>query len=239
MARLVLYTYWRASASHRVRLALGYKGLSYEPVFVDLSKGAQREPAYRAVNPMGYVPCLVVDGAQFVESTAICELLEELHPDPPLYPEAPADRARVRALVQIVNAGIQPLQNLVVLDQVGDDKERRHAWLRHFIGRGLAAWEALAVRYAAEHDLPGPFAYGDTVGIADLVLLPQVYAARRHGVDSRRSRSSSGSRRRRGSSPSCARRTPTPSRTRSPSRCGVPRSSPRCSPRAARLGPLR
>lgn len=183
MAKLTLYTYWRSSASHRVRIALGYKGLSYEPVFVNLLEGEQRREEYKRLNPMGYLPCLVVDGTKFVESTAILELLEELYPDPPLLPKKPEDRARVRALVQIVNSGIQPLQNLSVLDRVGDDKERRLEWIRHFMTRGLAAWEALATRFAEETGSKGPFAYGDTFTSADVLLIPQLYAARRFGVD--------------------------------------------------------
>jgi len=183
MPQLTLYTYWRSSASHRVRIALGYKGLTYEPVFVNLLEGEQRGDAYKEKNPMGYLPCLVVDGAKFVESTAILELLEELHPEPALLPKKPEDRARVRALVQIVNAGIQPLQNLVVLDKIGDDKDKRLDWLRHFISRGLGAWEALASRFAEETGQKGPYAYGSTFTSADAVLIPQLYAARRYGID--------------------------------------------------------
>lgn len=173
---LVLYTYFRSSCSHRVRLALGAKGLAYEPVFVNLLQGEQKKPEYAATSPMGYVPCLVLDGERYVESVAIMELLEELHPDPPLLPKTPKERARVRALVEIVNAGIQPLQNLSVLDKVGDDKQARLAWLRHFISRGLAAFEALT-------DERGPFAFGERFTMADCALVPQLYAARRYGVD--------------------------------------------------------
>jgi maleylacetoacetate isomerase len=182
--KLTLYTYWRSSASHRVRIALGFKGLPYDPVFVNLLEGEQRRDEYKAVNPMGYLPCLVVDGVRYVESSAIIELLEELYPDTPrLLPSKPEDRARVRALMQIVNAGIQPLQNLNVLDQVSEDKERRRTWLHHFLSRGLGAWDALASRFAHETGGSGPFAYGERFGAADVFLLPQLHAARRHGVD--------------------------------------------------------
>lgn len=174
--RLVLHTYWRSSASHRVRLALGYKGLPYQPVFVNLLAGEQRQPEYIEKSPMGHVPCLQIDGERFVESTAIMELLDELQPDPPLLPAEPEARARVRALVQIINSGIQPLQNLIVLERLGDDKEKRLEWLRFFIARGLAAFEQLA-------DAKGPFSAGATFGMADCTLLPQLYAARRYGVD--------------------------------------------------------
>ncbi|HVH45599.1 MAG TPA: maleylacetoacetate isomerase [Labilithrix sp.] len=183
MPQLRLYTYWRSSASHRVRLALGYKGLTYEPVYVNLLEGEQRRDEYKQTNPMGYLPCLVVDGVRYVESTAILELLDELYPEPPLLPKKPEDRARVRALVQIVNSGIQPLQNLTVLDRIGEDKDKRLDWLRHFITRGLGAWEALATRFADETGQRGPFAYGASFTSADALLIPQLYAARRFGID--------------------------------------------------------
>jgi maleylacetoacetate isomerase len=180
---ITLYTYWRSSASHRVRLALGFKGLPYEPVFVNLLKSEQRADDYRALNPIGHLPCLVVDGVKYLESTAILELLEELYPTPALYPNAPGDRARVRAMMQFVNSGIQPLQNLVVLDRIGDDKEKRLDWLRHFIGRGLAAWEKLAASYRADGFVTkGPFAYGTEFTAADVLLIPQIYTARRFGI---------------------------------------------------------
>lgn len=182
--KLTLYTYWRSSASHRVRIALGYKGLAYEPVYVNLLEGEQRKDDYRSVNPMGYLPCLVMDGVRYVESSAIIELLDEAFPDTPrLLPDRPSDRARVRALAQIVNSGIQPLQNLAVLDKIGDDKDRRLAWLQHFISRGLGAWEALATRFAEETGHKGPYAYGEALTSADVFLIPQLYAARRFAID--------------------------------------------------------
>jgi maleylacetoacetate isomerase len=183
MASVVLHTYWRSSASHRVRIALGYKGIAYEPVFVNLLEGQQRSAEYRAHNPMGYLPCLVLDGAPYVESVAILELLEETFPEPALLPKSPQDRARIRALVQFVNAGIQPLQNLVVLERVGEDKEQRMAWLQHFISRGLAAFEELVTRYQDDLDLRGPHVWGEAFTMADVLLVPQAYAAKRNGVD--------------------------------------------------------
>src|SRR5947209_20243802 len=120
MATLALYTYWRSSSSYRVRIALGYKGLSWKPIHVNLLDGENRKSEYTKTSPTGYVPCLLVDGKPFVESVAICELLEEIAPTPPLLPRTPEDRARVRALVEVVNAGTQPLQNLSVLDRIGD-----------------------------------------------------------------------------------------------------------------------
>ena len=181
MAKLTLSTYWRSSCSFRVRIALGYKKLAYEPVFVNILEGEQKKPEYLAKNPIGHVPTLTVDDGttrvSYVESVAIMELLEELHPEPALLPKTPHDRARVRALVETINAGIQPLQNLVVLDRVGGtDQEKRGAWMKFFIARGLGAFEAQASE-------SGPFAFGGNFTMADACLVPQVYAARRVGVD--------------------------------------------------------
>lgn len=185
MAKLILANYWRSSCSYRVRIALGYKNLAYEPVFVNLLDGEQKTAEYKAQNPIGHVPTLTIDGVPYVESVAIMELLEELYPDPPLLPKTPQHRARVRELVETINAGIQPLQNLVVLDRIGDAKtehDKRVAWMKFFMPRGLAAYEALVAR--AENDgLTGPFSFGSTFSIADACLIPQVYAARRVGVD--------------------------------------------------------
>jgi maleylacetoacetate isomerase len=180
---LALHTYWRSSSAYRVRIALGFKGLAYEARFVNLLEGEQKKEAFVDTSPMGYVPVLFVDGWPYVESVAIIELLEELHPEPRLLPKAPEDRARVRALVEVINAGTQPLQNLSVLDRVGTDKAVRAAWLRHFIARGLGAFEALVARHEDESGARGPFAYGDEFTMADAYLVPQVYAARRFDVD--------------------------------------------------------
>jgi maleylacetoacetate isomerase len=182
MAKLTLSTYWRSSCSFRVRIALGYKGVVYEPVYVNILEGEHKKPEYLAKNPIGHVPTLSVDGVPYVESVAIMELLEELYPEPALLPKKPHDRARVRALVETVNAGIQPLQNLSVLERIGEDKEKRSAWLRYFLARGLTAFEALMA--AAEKDgVKGPFAFGTSLSMADCCLVPQVNAARRFNVD--------------------------------------------------------
>lgn len=176
-AKLTLTTYWRSSCSFRVRIALAYKNLPYEPRFVNLLEGEQKKPENLARNPIGHVPTLTIDGVDYVESVAIMELLEELHPEPALLPKTPEERARVRALVQTINAGIQPLQNLVVLDRVGGtDPEKRSAWMKFFITRGLGAFEALASE-------SGPFSAGTAFTMADVCLVPQIYAARRVGVD--------------------------------------------------------
>jgi maleylacetoacetate isomerase len=177
MAKLILSTYWRSSCSYRARIALNYKKLAYESKYVNLIAGEQKTPEYRALNPIGHVPTLHIDGVPYVESVAIMELLEELYPEPALLPKSAQERAHVRALVQTINAGIQPLQNLIVLERAGgDDQEKRNAWMNYFITRGLGAFEALASE-------TGPFAFGDAFTMADVCLVPQIYGARRVKVD--------------------------------------------------------
>ena len=182
MARVLLYTYWRSSSAFRVRIALGHKKIAYEPAYVNLLENEQTSAAYREKNPMGHVPCLVLDGRPVVESVAIVELLEELYPEPPLYPRDPFERARVRALVETINAGTQPLQNLHVRGHLTDDTAKRIAWAQHFITRGFDAFEANMQRNAAD-GVTGPFAYGSTLTAADCWLVPQIYNARRYKVD--------------------------------------------------------
>jgi maleylacetoacetate isomerase len=181
--KLVLYNYWRSSSSYRVRLALAAKGLPYEYVAVSLVEGAQSRAEYLARNPFGNVPCLEIDGKPFIESVAIIELLEEIAPTPPLYPRDPFDRAFVRAIVEIINAGVQPYQNLRVLRRVSNDAAAQKEWAHSFIERGLLAVEAMLERRARDAGKTDRFAFGDSFGVADIFLLPQIYGARRFGVD--------------------------------------------------------
>ena len=177
--RLVLHTYWRSSSSYRVRIALALKQVPHEVVTVNLLTHEHKSEAYmKANNPMAHVPCLVVDGEPFIESVAIIELLEELYPEPALYPKSPTARAHVRALVEIINSGTQPFQNLSVLGRLESDDARK-AWAASFIARGLGAFEALLGR----RDHAGPFCCGDTMSVADVFLVPQVMGAVRFGVD--------------------------------------------------------
>lgn len=179
---LVLYAYWRSSASYRVRLALIAKRLPHRIVAVNIVTGEHQKEAHVARSPTSYVPSLVIDGTPYSESISIIELLDELYPDPPLYPRDPFARARVRALVEIVNAGIQPLQNLVVTKHLSEDDAVRAAWTKHWNVRGLAALErAMAANHAA--GVVGKFSFGDSLTAADLVLIPQVYTARRFNID--------------------------------------------------------
>jgi maleylacetoacetate isomerase len=182
---LTLYSFWRSSASYRVRIALGLKSLPYDYIAVNLARGAgeQFEAAYRAVNPQSRVPALQSDGHVLLQSIAILEWLEEAHPVPPLLPEGSFARARVRSLAQLIAADIQPLQNTSVTkylrETLGADDDAVGAWLREWIGRGLTAFEA---RLASE-DGTGLFCHGDSPTHADCCLVPQCYAARRFGVD--------------------------------------------------------
>jgi len=179
-----LYSYWRSSSSWRVRLGLALKGLPYEYVAVNLLAGEQDAPAHVARNPLHQVPVLeVIEGGRpslrLVQSMAILEWLDEMHPQVPLLPDDPFGRARVRALAEIVNSSIQPYQNLAALRWLrtrlpaGGDLE----WVRDWLGRGLASLEALAPEGA------GRFCYGDRPGLADCFLVPQLHAARRFELD--------------------------------------------------------
>lgn len=181
--RLVLHHYWRSSSSWRVRWALAHKGLAYESNAIDLLSGAQREAAYVAnKSPMGLVPCLEVDGRPLTESVAIVEWLEDVRPEPALYPRDPWARARVRQLVEFVNAGTQPLQNLGVNRRHSSDAAEQKLWARHWIERGLTAIERELAQLRDE-GLGGRHAVGDSLTAADMFLAPQVYNARRFEVD--------------------------------------------------------
>lgn len=176
---ITLYHYWRSSSSWRVRWALLYKGVAFETVHINLLEGEQRAEAFREKNPAGYVPALAIDGKVLAESVAICEYLDDTRPEPPLRPSDPYLRARMRQLVELINAGTQPLQNLLVLGRLGDGK---NAWARDFIGRGLGAFEA-ALRGLRHEGVGGPFCLGSGVTMAELYLVPQLYNARRFDVD--------------------------------------------------------
>ena len=175
-----LYGYWRSSSAWRVRIALEWKGLPWDNVPVHLVQGGgqQHLPEHEARNPMRQVPVLELeDGRHLGQSVAIIEYLEERHPLPPLLPLDPVERAQVRQLVEIVNSGIQPMQNLFVLQRIealGGDKA---AWARDAISRGLGALERLARPWA------GQFLVGDQLSLAELFLVPQLYNARRFGCD--------------------------------------------------------
>jgi maleylacetoacetate isomerase len=180
--RPVLYHNERSSSSGRVRFALALKGIEVDFVSIDLRGGQQWTEEHLKRNPMGYVPALELDGRCLGESVAIIEYLDERYPDPPLYPRDLWTRARVRQLVELVASGVQPMQNLFVLQRLSQDADERKAWARHFNERGMNAYERLLERLAGE-GLAGRFSVGDALTAADVFLLPQVAAARRFGVD--------------------------------------------------------
>jgi maleylpyruvate isomerase len=181
---LELYSYWRSSASYRVRIALNLKSLPYVTHGMDLVKegGEQWGAKYRDVNPQSRVPTLVHDGQRLTQSLAIIEYLDEVFPGTRLIPKDPVDRARVRMLSQIIAADIQPLQNTSTTKYLKDtlklDDAAVSAWLREWITRGLDAFNAHVER---DH-LSGKFCHGDTPTMADCCLVPQMFAADRFGV---------------------------------------------------------
>lgn len=180
-----LYSYFRSSAAYRVRIALNLKGLDYEYEAVHLLRdgGQQLKPEYRAVNPDGIVPALIDDGDVLTQSLAIIEYLEETHPEPPLLPKRPSDRAFVRSVAMQVACEIHPLDNLRVLKylkhKVKVPDEAKDAWYRHWVETGFASLEK---RLAADPRV-GALTFGDTPTVADLCIVPQVFNARRFGID--------------------------------------------------------
>lgn len=179
-----LYGYWRSSASWRVRIGLALKGIGYEYVAVNLvaDGGAQRGEAYRAINPMMQVPTLVWthegEARVLSQSLPILEWLDETHPSPPLLPADPYLRARARSLAEVVNAGMQPMQNLEAQRFIRDElKGDAAAFTQHFLLRGARALEAAASQTAGE------FLVGDAPSLADVCLVPQLFGCRRFGVD--------------------------------------------------------
>ncbi|MFT0866857.1 maleylacetoacetate isomerase [Pseudomonas sp. CAM1A] len=174
-----LFTYYRSTSSYRVRIALALKGLDYQALPVNLLKGEQRGADYLALNPQGRVPALRTDaGELLVQSPAIIEYLEEAFPETPLLPRAPEARAKVRGVAAIIGCDIHPLHNVSVLNQLrqlGHDEAQVNRWIGHWIGQGLAAVEQLIGDEG--------FCFGATPGLADVYLIPQLYAAERFNID--------------------------------------------------------
>ena len=181
---LALYTYFRSSASYRVRIALEWKAVPVEHRVINLRKeggGEQREATYAALDPQRLVPLLVDDDFLLNQSLAIMEYIEELHPEPPLLPDSARGRARVRALAQMICCEVQPLQNTRVQRYLADELAQPEAavvaWVRHFIEEGLAAFDAQLAR----EPNPGTYCFGSAPTLADVCLVPQMYNARRAG----------------------------------------------------------
>ena len=183
MSSIVLRSYWRSSCSWRVRIALALKAVEYEicPVHLVANGGEQHGEGHQKVNPMRELPVLTVDGHHIAQSVAILEYLEEAFPQPSLLPSNLTERAVVRQMVQIINSGIQPLQNLRIMQalglELGVDKASQVTWSRSRIAFGFNALETLV----ADHK--GTYCHSDQLTMADLCLVPQLYNARRFSVN--------------------------------------------------------
>jgi maleylacetoacetate isomerase len=178
---LTLYTYFRSSAAYRVRIALNLKGVAANEVAIHLVKGEQKGAGYARINPNATVPTLVLgDGTAIGQSLAIVEYLDEAWPDPPLLPGSPVTRALIRAAAQVIACDTHPLNNTRVINylksEYGRSQDDSVLWMRHWMARGLAAFQAM---------LPpgGRHCFGDAVTLADLCLVPQMFNARRWGMD--------------------------------------------------------
>ena len=179
---MILHDYWRSSAAFRVRIALRLKGLEAGRHFVHLARGEQRSQDYLGRNPQGFVPLLEDGPHALTQSLAILEYLDETHPEPPLLPKDPAERAWVRAVALAIACDIHPLNNLRVLQylkrDLAIDEAARDRWYAHWIDEGFGAIEAML----AARPGPGPFCLGAEPTMADACLVPQVFNARRFRV---------------------------------------------------------
>lgn len=177
-----LHGYFRSSAAWRCRIALNVKGVPWDSLPVSLRAGEQREAAFAALNPQRLVPALETDVGVLTQSLAIIEWLDETFPIPPLLPSSALDRAQVRAFALAIACDIHPLQNLRVLEYlrsgIGLDEPQVEAWLRRWIGEGLAACDGLL-----SNRPKGRFCFGDSPGLADICLVPQMASADRFGVE--------------------------------------------------------
>ncbi len=180
-----LYTFFRSSASYRVRIALNLKAIGCEqaPIHLRRGGGEQLMPAYTAINPQALVPALEDNGRVLTQSLAIIEYLEETHPNPPLLPRDPADRALVRSMALVIACEVHPIQNLRVLNYVkatyNQTDEQVNKWAQHWIDLGLAALQEMIVAQPKR----GKFCFGDVPTLADVCLIPQLGNARRYGCD--------------------------------------------------------
>ncbi|MBY3366531.1 maleylacetoacetate isomerase [Rhizobium laguerreae] len=180
MSEVVLYDYWRSSASYRVRIVLKLLGIDYKTVPINLLDGAHKTPVYLALNPQGLVPTLVIDGKTLTQSLAIIEYLAETRPECGLLPSDIADRQKVRALAYAVAMDIHPICNTHVVSHLMSMTEKadaREQWMKHFISEGLRKLEAMIGK------ADGAFSFGNAPTMADVCLVPQLYNARRWGVE--------------------------------------------------------
>ncbi len=179
------YGYFRSSCAYRCRIAFNLKGIEYDFTSVHLRRngGEQNAPAFRALNPQGLVPALKAGDFTLNQSLAMIEWLDDTYPDPPFLPADKDEKAMVRAFAQMIACDIHPLQNLRVLQYLGDafgaDQASKDKWCQRWLGDGLAACEAVV----AQQDHGGAFCFGDAPGFADICLVPQIFSAYRFGVD--------------------------------------------------------
>ncbi len=178
-----LYSYWRSSAAYRVRIALNHKKIEYQQITPNLASGEHLSVDYRATNPQGLVPALAHEGAIIAQSLAIIEYLESVQPEPPLWPSDPLGRARVNEMALAIACDIHPLNNLRVLkylrNELSQDEAAVSAWYSRWVKDGFHALETWAGPYSAD----GKHLFGDSVSLADVCLVPQMYNARRFGVE--------------------------------------------------------
>lgn len=180
-----LYTFFQSGSAWRARIALALKGLDYEPVYVVGGRGSTdlKQDNYLKLNPSAVVPTLIDGGTVLTQTSAIMEYLEEQYPEPPMLPRDPADRARVRAMTQVMIADTHPLSTARVIDYLDErlqlDDATRTSWLRHWNARGFQAMENMLGQGEAE----GRYCHGDTPTMADIALVSQVFVASKFGVD--------------------------------------------------------
>ncbi len=177
----LLHGYWRSTASYRVRIALGIKGIDFGQTTYDLRRNEQNSPGYRHLAPQGLVPALEADGTILTQSSAILEWIEERWPNPPLLPKDFGGRATVRAMSALIGCDVHPLNNLRVLNALrvrfSATPDQVQDWIVHWIDEGFAALELLVGIHG------GRFAYGDDPTVADCYLVPQAYSAERFGMN--------------------------------------------------------
>jgi maleylacetoacetate isomerase/maleylpyruvate isomerase len=178
-----LYNFFRSSAAFRVRIALNLKGVEYERIAKSFAKHEHRAADYLALNPQGFIPALAIDGAVLSQSIAIVEYLNDRFPEPPLLPADALARAHVRSMALAIACDIHPLNNLRVLNylrkELAQDDEGVNRWYRHWIGEGFRGLEL----QVAQHSKTQRYCFGDSLSLADVCLVPQIYNARRFQTD--------------------------------------------------------